>query len=620
MTLKRRESQTPHEIERGTAVITPSIALRRDVRGARRSRRHARALLPAVLAVLGMAMVLVTIVAGPGSAVTSGDWDALRMDAGSLDLGRVHGCAITASGALRCWGVNDVGQLGQGNTANIGDSAGESTVPVDLGGHDAVDVSAGEDHTCAVLDDGSVRCWGHNDHGQLGQGNTTDIGDNAGESTVQVDLGGAAARGVAAGSLHTCALMDDGSVRCWGRNNVGQLGQGNTTDIGDDSGEHPVTVPLPASVVALTTGGNFTCALLQGGELRCWGYGVEGNMAQGNQGNIGDQPGEAPVAVDFGGHAVRAVSAGVAHACAILDDGSLRCWGSSAYGMLAQGNTATIGDSAGETTVPVDLGGHGAVLIASGRLQSCAVLDDGSVRCWGFNSDGQLGLGNKNNIGDNLGEVPALVDTGGNVPIAISGGEAHTCAAWADRTVRCWGNGANGQLGIGASVYYGDGAGETPGAAPTTPLGGELFGRDADGDGVRDALDACASVPAPGTTNGCPPATPSPTASPTPTPTAPPTVAPEVTLHGKTVRVKAFVKDMKPRGGCPAKASTSVRRGTHVLASKPLHTTKLTRRGVNGCLVKGRIKLAKQPAASAKVKAVISGKNLKTRRIPAIRV
>jgi hypothetical protein len=93
-----------------------------------------------------------------------------------------------------------------------------------------------------------------------------------------------------------------------------------------------------------------------------------------------------------------------------------------------------------------------------------------------------------------------------------------------------------------------------------------------------------------------------------------------VTLHGKTVRVKAFVMDMKPSGGCPAKASTSIRRGMHVLASKPLHTTKLTRTGVKGCLVKGRIKLAKQPAASAKVKAVISGTNLKTRRIPAVRV
>jgi hypothetical protein len=97
-------------------------------------------------------------------------------------------------------------------------------------------------------------------------------------------------------------------------------------------------------------------------------------------------------------------------------------------------------------------------------------------------------------------------------------------------------------------------------------------------------------------------------------------VAPEVTLHGKTVRVKAFVKRVKRGGGCPAKASTSVRRGTHVLASRPLRTTKVTRSGVKGCLVKGRIKLAKQPTASAKVKAVISSKNLKTRRILAVRV
>jgi hypothetical protein len=292
----------------------------------------------------------------------------------------------------------------------------------------------------------------------------------------------------------------------------------------------------------------------------------------------------------------------------------------------------------------VDFGGHDAVLIASGRFHSCAVLDDGSVRCWGLNSDGQLGLGNKDTIGDDLGEVPALVDTGGNVPIAISGGNGHTCAAWADRTVRCWGNGANGQLGIGASVFYGDGAGENPGSALATPLGGELFGRDSDSDGFRDAQDSCPLVPAPGTTNGCPSPSPSPTASPTQTPTSsptvgpspaptasptvtptvnpatPPVVAPEVTLHGKAVRVKAFVKRVNPGGGCPAKASTSVRRGTHVLASRPLRTTKVARSGITGCLVKGRIKLAKQPTASAKVKAVISGKNLKSRRILAVRV
>jgi alpha-tubulin suppressor-like RCC1 family protein len=585
--------------------------------------RRARALLPAVLGVLGMATALVTMVAGPGSAMGSGDWTAQRVDAGSLDLGTFHGCAITASGELRCWGSNQYGQLGQGNTNNIGNDAGESTVPVDLGGHDAVDVSAGQEHTCAVLDDGSVRCWGRNDRGQLGQGNTTNIGDNAGESTVLVDLDGQVAREVAAGWAHTCALLDDGFVRCWGFNGYGQLGQGNTTNIGDDPGELPVTVALPGPAIALTTGGNFNCALLSSGELRCWGLALDGELAQGDTNSIGDgfgDAGQTTVAVDFAGHAVRAVSAGGAHTCAVLDDGSVRCWGWGGYGQLAQGSTAVIGDGAGETTVPVDLGGHQARLIASGTYHSCAVLDDDSTRCWGYNSSGQLGLGNKDNVGDDVGETTAAVDTSGNAPIAISGGQAHTCAAWADRTVRCWGNGFSGQLGIGASVIYGDGVGETPGTAPTTPLGGELFGRDADGDGVRDALDACPSVPAPGTTNGCPPPTPSPTPSPTPTPTAPPTVAPEVTLHGTTVRVKAFVKDVKPSGGCPAKASTSVRRGTHVLASKPLHTTELTRSGVKGCLVKGRIRLGKQPAASAKVKAVISGKNLKTRRILAVRV
>src|SRR5262249_22043433 len=189
---------------------------------------------------------------------------APRIAAGGDDT-----CAILQSGALRCWGRNDFGQLGHGNTANIGDnetvfSAGN----VDLGaGVTVKDLALGGFHTCALLTTGAVRCWGRNNFGQLGYGNVNNLGDNEPINNLSdVPLTGTV-RKIVAGDLHTCALTNAGTLRCWGFNGSGQLGQnlGGDEDWGDAPDELPTLLPgdinTGAQVTDVAAGDNHTCAL-----------------------------------------------------------------------------------------------------------------------------------------------------------------------------------------------------------------------------------------------------------------------------------------------------------------------------------------------------------------------
>ncbi|MCA9709432.1 MAG: hypothetical protein KDK70_26560 [Myxococcales bacterium] len=191
---------------------------------------------------------------GHGDTVNLGD-DELPVTAGAVDLGgaavRVvaggaHTCAQLVGGSVRCWGDGAHGQLGYGNTERVGDDETPAEAgPVPVGGPVA-GLAAGREHTCALLETGAVRCWGRGDFGQLGYGDTKAIGD--GEVPLDVgdlDLGGHVALAVFAGPLSrsTCVLLDEGSVRCWGDNQYGQLGYGHTEQLGDELGEHPGYLP-----------------------------------------------------------------------------------------------------------------------------------------------------------------------------------------------------------------------------------------------------------------------------------------------------------------------------------------------------------------------------------------
>ena len=388
---------------------------------------------------------------GDGYAIAAGDCDdsdPLPCELVAVSAGYDMSCAILDTGALRCWGSNYYGQLGPGRPWTLGNysvPAIAGDIPLD---GVAVGVTSGFRHTCVLLDTGAVRCWGNNQYGQLGTG--TMIGG------VDVALGGVATQ-IAAGSYHTCAVLDTGGLRCWGQGVSGQLGYASTASVGDD--ETPASVgdvQVGGSVLQVSAGFGHTCALLVGGTVRCWGLGTLGRLGYGNTDTIGDD--EVPaVAGDLSlGGAAMQVAVGWGHACALLGSGALRCWGHSLQGALGYGNQFTIGDDedpswAGD--VPV---GGTVVAVAAGLGHTCAILEAGAVRCWGYGRNGELGSGATNNIGDD--EIPAQagdVPTGGSAAALALGG-SHTCALFDMGQIRCWGNAYYGQLGYGNMNGIGD--------------------------------------------------------------------------------------------------------------------------------------------------------------------
>ena len=275
-------------------------------------------------------------------------------------------------------------------------------------------IGAGGTHACALLENGLVKCWGASATGQLGYANTEEviIGDNEKPTSIDyVDVGGTVTQ-IAPGSQHTCALLDNGHVRCWGYNYAGELGYGHLEMIGDD--EVPSTegdVDVGGIVVQISAGGAHTCALLNTGDVRCWGMGQSGQLGYGNNLDIGDNEFPASAGnVDVGGTVVQ-VSAGGLHTCVLLDTGNVRCWGYNEYGQLGYKHTNNIGDDEFPSTAKdVDVGGT-VVQVSAGYAHTCALLNTGDVRCWGNSQYGQLGYGNTNIIGDT--ETPA---SAGNVP------------------------------------------------------------------------------------------------------------------------------------------------------------------------------------------------------------
>ena len=374
-----------------------------------------------------------------------------------IAAGDGHTCAILADHTLRCWGWGNGGRLGYANTETIGNDELPNTVGAVSLGATPASIDLGIGHGCVVDVNDGVRCWGLSQAGQLGYGNTETIGDDEIPSAAGIVSVGGPVVQVSAGLVSTCALLTDGSVLCWGGGLWGTLGYGNTASIGDD--ELPIAagdVSLGATALAVTSGRFHACAVLEGGMVRCWGDNPYGQLGLGHTETIGDDevPSSAPV-VDVGGTVVE-ISAGNHHTCARLDDGAVRCWGASAWGLLGYGNAEFIGDDESPTDAgDVQLGGV-AVQLASAQSHTCALLEDGTVRCWGQGLLGRLGYGNTANIGDD--ETPASagpVPLGGTAAMLTAFGE-HTCAIMTTGQVRCWGAGGSGRLGYGNTDNIGD--------------------------------------------------------------------------------------------------------------------------------------------------------------------
>jgi alpha-tubulin suppressor-like RCC1 family protein len=416
----------------------------------------------------------------------------------NLTAGSCHACALMENGNAKCWGDGGSGELGQDSYRDIGDGPNEmgNNLPViDFGtGKTAVQLAAGDRYTCALLDDGNVKCWGSCNSGRLGNGQQSGLVKTPPYAAVDLGTGKTAVQ-LAAGNTHACALLNDGAAKCWGVGGTGQLGQGNADNIGDSANEMGDNLPViefgtGKTAVQLVAGHEFTCALLNDGNVKCWGNGNSGKLGQGNTNHIGDNPnqmGDNLPAVDLGtGKTAVQLTAGDYHVCAVLNDGTAKCWGSNNHGQLGQGNTDSIGDDAsemGDNLPVVDLGtGKTAVQLAASEHLTCALLNDGNAKCWGEGNVGQLGQGNTNNIGDGaseMGDNLPVIELGTNkdaVQLVNGGGVGQwqcsfTCALLNDGNAKCWGSGNVGQLGQGNTNNVGDGANEMGDNLPIIDMG-----------------------------------------------------------------------------------------------------------------------------------------------------
>ena len=450
--------------------------------------------------IMTAAAVLLSTVPTGRVAAEANEQPGAPATAASVAAGLSHTCAVLDGGDVACWGSNVRGALGLGDTQARGDAAGEmgGSLPfVDLGaGRNAVAVTAGEAHTCVLLDTGQVACWGANGQGQLGLGHTRDIGDEPGEmgSALQtVDLGtGRTATAVAAGFSHTCAVLDTGQLTCWGANTLGQLGLGNTTTRGDGDGEMGASLAIVQlgtgrTVTAVTAGLDHTCALLDNQQVKCWGGNFSGQLGYGDLTDRGDNALEMggllpAVALGTGRHAV-AISAGSTHTCALLDNQQAKCWGGNSEGQLGIGSTLDRGDGAGEmgdNLAAVDLGGtRRAAAITAGGFHTCVLTTRGQVACWGSNSDGELGIGTSENRGDAAGELGAALvlaaPSGLSTAIGVTAGADHTCTVLDSGSLACWGGNFDGQLGLGDTATRGDGPNEMGASLFPVGLPGDLL-------------------------------------------------------------------------------------------------------------------------------------------------
>jgi len=348
----------------------------------------------------------------------------LSGDITAISAGHNHTCALTTSGTVKCWGRNEYGELGDGTTD-------DKNIPVDVNGLSSgiTAISADDDHTCVLTTGGGVKCWGANHRGQLGDGTTDD-------KNTPVDVSGLNSRitAISTGEERTCALTTSGGVKCWGAPYPGQLGDGTT-----DDKNTPVDMSgLSSDIIAISTGEDHTCVLTTGGGVKCWGANHRGQLGAGTTDNK-----NTPVDVSGLSSGIIAISAGPVHTCALTISNSVKCWGFNDTGQLGNGIT-------GNKITPIDVSGFSRDIItvsaSAGEDHTCALTQSGGVKCWGLNNDGQLGDGTTDDK-----NTPVDVSSLSSGITAVSVGGYHTCALTTSGGVKCWGENENGQLGNGAT-------------------------------------------------------------------------------------------------------------------------------------------------------------------------
>lgn len=331
-------------------------------------------------------------------------WAAKPMLAG----GGGQTCALAVSGTVYCWGINGSGELGNGTSL-------DSMTPTAVSGiTNAVQVAAGNDHSCAVLASGAVQCWGNNFSGALGNGT------NSNSALPVAVIGISQATSVATGMYHSCATLSNGTVQCWGRNYEGELGNGTIID-----SNIPVTVKGVSNAKLVATDANHSCALLRDGKIQCWGYGAYGQLGNGSN-NVTNA-----TAVSVSGITnATSVVVGGNRSCALLSDQTVSCWGNGQLNVTLP----SVGSNQNDTAIPVAVNGLSSVTaLSSSASYNCALISDGTLKCWGYIISG----GKSPSFGLSTPIPTSITGIANAVGVSVSIGGA--CALNNDGTVQCWG-------------------------------------------------------------------------------------------------------------------------------------------------------------------------------------
>lgn len=406
----------------------------------------------------------------------------------SVVAGGYHTCALTQLGGVMCWGNDGAGQLGDDPVSFV-------TRPQPIPNVDGIVMAVATGHTCALRITGEVLCWGYNLHGAAGRNPANVIGR---PNWIQ-GLGGPV-KDLAAGTYYTCALLQGGTGQCWGRNDRSQLGHMSSDDTHD-----PVDVIGLNQAIDIAAGQDHTCAARAGLPGQCWGDNFNGQLGFLPKPTVGFRADESPIPDDLqrfphtleqiavgkwhscgltSEHAVfcwgdnshgeagigvtepdrtlenlakwqfarptvglagnvQRIAAGISATCALLADGTVRCWGQNLRGILGNG-------SLDNRNTPTPVVGLAAVQeIAMSSATACVLLREGRIKCWGDNRAGQLGDGSTT---DRL--TPVDVQGLPQAAVGITVGSDHACAILADRTLWCWGSNSVGQLGTGRSPRF----------------------------------------------------------------------------------------------------------------------------------------------------------------------
>ena len=374
-----------------------------------------------------------------------------RVATDRVALGDAHTCVIKDDGTVWCFGDNSDGQLG-----NSSFGPPDSTTPVQTSGfgtgRTAVQVAAGERHTCALLDNGEVWCWGSGGNNELANGALQS------SDPVKVPLGaGITASRIFVGGRVSCALTSDNRLTCWGQNHKGQIGNGTVLASG---GVAPAAVSnIPTSFVPahVDPGGRHVCAAATGGAVWCWGDDDRNQLGTAADGAAAvNVPGPADSIT-----AARSVATGLEYSCAVLTDDTVSCWGRNHLAQLGRGSV-TPASTAAPAAVSI---GAPVSKVAAGKAFACALTTAGAVWCWGENTAGQVG----DATAGSPRLAPAQVSNLGGTAVDIVAGGAHACAVLSSGAVRCWGDNSAGQLGMGGADYTARDAPATVATLSVTP-------------------------------------------------------------------------------------------------------------------------------------------------------